>query len=98
MKPPHDTGLGTLFVTMTALVSPAHHKIGLRPLYPASGGLDTRAWVRRAVNRLLRTLTTWHERSRQRQRLAELDDHLLRDIGITRAQAQAEFDKPFWRA
>jgi hypothetical protein len=29
--------------------------------------------------------------------LAELDDDRLRDIGRTRAEAQAEAAKPFWR-
>ena len=37
------------------------------------------------------------ERSAQRRALAELDDERLRDIGLTRAQAQAEAGKPFWR-
>lgn len=39
----------------------------------------------------------WHERSRTRQELAELSDHLLRDVGITKAEAQWESSKPFWR-
>ena len=39
----------------------------------------------------------WLERARQRRQLAELSDHLLRDIGLTRADAWAESDKPFWR-
>lgn len=38
-----------------------------------------------------------HERSRQRQTLRDLDDHLLRDIGVTREQAEREAHKPFWR-
>ena len=33
-----------------------------------------------------------------RQQLRTFDDHLLRDIGVTRLQAEAEADKPFWRA
>lgn len=33
---------------------------------------------------------------RQRQRLARLDDHMLRDIGLTREQAQAEAAEPVW--
>jgi len=37
------------------------------------------------------------ERSRQRQALAELDDHALKDIGVTRQQAIAEAAKPFWK-
>jgi uncharacterized protein YjiS (DUF1127 family) len=38
-----------------------------------------------------------HERWCQRRDLRELDDHLLRDIGITRKQAQHETGKPFWK-
>ncbi|WP_249734158.1 DUF1127 domain-containing protein [Bradyrhizobium sp. sGM-13] len=37
------------------------------------------------------------ERSRQRQALAELDDHFLKDIGKTRQESMAEAAKPFWK-
>jgi uncharacterized protein YjiS (DUF1127 family) len=40
----------------------------------------------------------WLERSRQRRALAELDERLLRDIGVTSAQASREAAKPFWSA
>ena len=36
-------------------------------------------------------------RRRQRVRLAALEPRLLRDIGITHAEALAESRKPFWR-
>ncbi len=39
----------------------------------------------------------WAERSRQRGRLAKLDDVALRDIGLTRQDVQREISKPFWR-
>ena len=39
----------------------------------------------------------WIERVRQRAALADLDDHMLRDIGVTRVEAARECDKPFWR-
>ena len=39
----------------------------------------------------------WHRRWQQRQRLAELDAHLLRDIGATPWDAFREASKPFWR-
>ena len=39
----------------------------------------------------------WHHRARQRRVLMELSDHLLRDIGISRADALAEATRPFWR-
>lgn len=42
-------------------------------------------------------LALWYRRRRQRRHLAELGDHLLRDIGKTRRQALAEAEKPFWR-
>lgn len=38
------------------------------------------------------------ERQQQRRALARLDDHLLADIGRSRADIAAECDKPFWRA
>jgi uncharacterized protein YjiS (DUF1127 family) len=37
------------------------------------------------------------ERSQQRRALAELDDRLLRDIGLTREDALQECANPFWR-
>ncbi|TMI98902.1 MAG: DUF1127 domain-containing protein [Alphaproteobacteria bacterium] len=42
-------------------------------------------------------LSAWIERRRQRNALAGLDDHQLRDIGITRIEAARECGKPFWR-
>jgi uncharacterized protein YjiS (DUF1127 family) len=37
-------------------------------------------------------------RHRQRQRMGELDARQLADLGITRAQADREARKPFWRS
>jgi uncharacterized protein YjiS (DUF1127 family) len=45
-----------------------------------------------------RVFKTWLERSNQRRTLAELDDRMLRDIGVTRSQVQHEIAKPFWSA
>ena len=44
-----------------------------------------------------RLLARWIERTRQRNALAGLDDHQLRDIGITRLDAMRECAKPFWK-
>jgi uncharacterized protein YjiS (DUF1127 family) len=46
---------------------------------------------------VVRNVLEWNERSRQRQALAELDDHLLKDIGISRTAAATEASQPFWR-
>jgi uncharacterized protein YjiS (DUF1127 family) len=42
-------------------------------------------------------LATWIVRTRQRNALAGLNDHQLRDIGITRVEAARECEKPFWK-
>jgi uncharacterized protein YjiS (DUF1127 family) len=42
-------------------------------------------------------MVAMHERWRQRQALMDLDDRMLADIGITRAQLMAEVTKPFWK-
>ncbi len=39
----------------------------------------------------------WLERRRQRRALLGLNDHLLKDIGVSRAEAWMEGQKPFWR-
>ena len=44
-----------------------------------------------------RVVTHWSDRARQRSMLAELDDRLLEDAGITRKQVAQEIRKPFWR-
>ena len=46
--------------------------------------------------RLRKTLMLWFERSRQRRRLLELDDRMLRDIGVKRSEALREAARPFW--
>lgn len=48
-----------------------------------------------------RALVAWlqaaHARRCQRVALAALDDAALRDIGLSRHQAEREAAKPFWR-
>ena len=41
-------------------------------------------------------VSEWLATARQRRVLARLDARALRDIGITRADAQAEAQRPFW--
>lgn len=51
------------------------------------------AWIGRAVS----IVSVWNLRARQRRELRELDDAILRDVGISRAEANFRADKPFWR-
>lgn len=50
-----------------------------------------------AVTRALSVLGVWCRRAEQRRQLANLSDHLLRDIGISRRVAAREAREPFWR-
>jgi uncharacterized protein YjiS (DUF1127 family) len=47
--------------------------------------------------RLSETVWTWRARVRSRHDLARFSDHLLKDIGISRADVYRETSKPFWR-
>jgi uncharacterized protein YjiS (DUF1127 family) len=42
-------------------------------------------------------LAVWRSRQRQRAALLSLSDADLQDIGISRAQANFETNKPFWQ-
>jgi uncharacterized protein YjiS (DUF1127 family) len=91
---PAQAGFGILFPTAAALPSPIQALLG-RPfdgdvpqLTPAGGS---------APRRVFAAMRRWHERVRQRRQLLQLSDHMLRDLGITRAEALGEAEKPFWR-
>ena len=47
---------------------------------------------------LLRTVAAWFDRARLRADLPQLDERLLRDIGVTPDWLERESTKPFWEA
>ena len=51
----------------------------------------------RALERAADLLLSWQERARQRRELETLNDHMLRDIGLSRGDVMAEATKPFWQ-
>jgi len=53
---------------------------------------------RAAVLRSFDILLLWQRRANERHALAQLDDKLLRDLGLGRAAVAWEARKPFWRA
>ncbi len=48
--------------------------------------------------RAIDSLAEWRSRARERRQLSALSDAMLKDIGVSRADASAEFEKPFWRS
>ena len=50
-----------------------------------------------AVVRMIDLVFLWQERAHSRYRLLQLDDRMLKDIGIDRVEAMREAAKPFWR-
>jgi len=54
--------------------------------------------VAAVVDRIIEAPFVWVERASERRHLAELDDHMLRDIGLNRADVHEVTAKPFWRS
>ena len=78
--------------TMSAPVAPV-------PSLTWAAWVRAGAWlVRREVVRLRDTMAIWRERRRGRRFLMTLDERTLQDIGLSRCNALAEFDRPFWRS
>ena len=46
---------------------------------------------------IAQVIAVWRDRVRMRRRLSRMDNHLLRDIGLSRLDAKREINKPFWR-
>ena len=49
------------------------------------------------AGRVLATFREWRRRAHDRAELAKLDGRMLRDIGLTPADAEFLSSKPFWR-
>lgn len=56
------------------------------------------AWLRSAATAGFDLVLVWHRRSVERHRLSELNAHMLKDIGVSRSEIEAECRKPFWKA
>jgi uncharacterized protein YjiS (DUF1127 family) len=50
------------------------------------------------VSRTIEVILYWRDLARGRRHLAALNDEMLRDIGLTRADVEREYRKPFGRA
>ena len=57
-----------------------------------------RSAARGVAGRILTTWREWRRRAHSRAELAGLDDRMLKDIGLSRGDAEFLSNKPFWRA
>jgi uncharacterized protein YjiS (DUF1127 family) len=53
--------------------------------------------LRALADRVLATLRQWRRRAHDRTELARLDDRMLKDIGLSRGDAEFLSEKPFWQ-
>jgi uncharacterized protein YjiS (DUF1127 family) len=60
-------------------------------------GFPPQSSLRRALAQMAGHYGAWISISRERSALANLDDRLLHDVGLTRYDAAREAAKPFWR-
>lgn len=79
--------------TTTATVIPSSPGPEARDIVSVAG-----AWATVLLGAVFAALYTWQERATMRRRLLSLDDRMLSDMGLTRADAEREGLKPFWRA
>jgi uncharacterized protein YjiS (DUF1127 family) len=59
---------------------------------------DRTSVLHHILARMASEIREWRRRSRDRRALAAMSDRSLRDIGLTRYDADWEASKPFWRA
>jgi uncharacterized protein YjiS (DUF1127 family) len=73
----------------------------LRPLvrkHKEKHDCDRRGVLHHVWARMAAEIREWRRRSRDRHALAAMSNRSLRDIGLTRYDADWEARKPFWRA
>jgi uncharacterized protein YjiS (DUF1127 family) len=55
------------------------------------------AQSRGLCRRFATLIALWQSRAKQRHELRELEAWVLRDLGLSKAEAASEAAKPFWR-
>jgi uncharacterized protein YjiS (DUF1127 family) len=55
-------------------------------------------FVDSGFERAVEELFTWQRRLADRRALESMDERMLRDIGVSRAEVYAETSKPFWKS
>lgn len=63
----------------------------------AAGSARALPPLSRVLIRVALVVAEWDNRRRTRHSLAQLDPHMIRDIGLDPLVAEIEAAKPFWR-
>jgi uncharacterized protein YjiS (DUF1127 family) len=96
MKPVNPfPGLETLFPTLAALTAPPQEVLTRTPANRTPSRLRSRPELGRRLRVLFERLEHRLEAARVCRTLARLDDRLLRDIGLSRADVGPELPEPF---
>jgi len=66
--------------------------------FPWDGGSRRRRSPRATGPSIRQRVSAMWQRHRSRQRIRQLDADTLKDIGVSFTEAEAEANKPFWRA
>ena len=66
-------------------------------IWRTGGIVLARRRVPSTLSKSFDVLLLWLQRRRERHQLAGLSDHVLKDIGVSRADADGETHKAFWR-
>ncbi len=93
-------------MTITTKVQPAVYacgtsqipEAGFAPARAGAGPTDLLHAFSKAVIAIANFVATWYDRAHQRRQLVGLESRMLDDIGVSRAEALTEFDKPVWRS
>ncbi len=56
------------------------------------------SYISEGLVALFNRFNDWSERRRARGQLYQMPDYILHDIGVSRAEVDAEYQKPFWQA
>ncbi|MCH7888133.1 MAG: DUF1127 domain-containing protein [Proteobacteria bacterium] len=82
---------GSQFPNVHRALTRAHVLVAGAPAWDALRGL------RAGAIGVFEILLQWQQRASQRSHFAALDDHRLKDMGLSRADVAREASKPFWR-
>ena len=62
------------------------------------GSVRRSSYISEGLVGLFNRVSEWAERRRARNHLYQMPDYILSDIGVSRSEVDAEYEKPFWKA